>query len=66
MAHWIGAQGRVKLAKKTQQHPPLMTSSSENPKPKTDFFSVGTRSVAKSVDGSNTSLALSTGELWLK
>jgi len=45
----------------------LVTSLLGNPKPKTEkFFSVETRSLAESVDGLNTSLSLSTDELWLK
>jgi len=66
MAHWIGAQGQVKLAKKTQKHlhlwrPPQWTP---NPKRKT-FFSKWTRRLAESVEDLNNSLALSVGKLWL-
>jgi len=35
-AYWIGGQGRVKFVKKTQQHPPIVTSLPENPKHKTE------------------------------
>jgi len=40
MAHWIGAQGREKVAKK-RKTPPLVTFPAENPKHKTKkvFFS---------------------------
>ena len=40
MAHWIGAQGRVKVAKK-RKTPLLVTFPAENPKHKTKnvFFS---------------------------
>jgi len=34
-AHWIGAQDWVKLTKKSRKHAPVMTSPTENPKPKT-------------------------------
>jgi len=41
MALWIGAQGRVKVAKKRKNTPALVTSPTENPKHKTKhvFFS---------------------------
>ena len=42
-----------------------MTSPQENPKPKTEnFFWLGTRSLAESVEALNTSLATAAGELW--
>ena len=68
LAHWnwIGAQGRVKLAIKTQNHPYLWRSPKRTPNPKLNFFSVETTSRAESVDGLNTSLALAAGELWPK
>ena len=66
-AYSIGGQGRVKFAKKAQQHPPIVTSFPENPKPKTEqFASVGARGIAESAGGSNTFLALSTGDFWRK
>ena len=34
MAHWIGAQDRVQVAKKTQKTPPFVTSPVENPNTK--------------------------------
>jgi len=37
MAYCVGAQGRMKLAKK-RKTPPLMTSPIENPKPKSKTF----------------------------
>jgi len=34
MAHWVGTQGQVNLAKKSRKHAPIMMSPTENPKPK--------------------------------
>ena len=61
MAQWIGAQGQVKVAKNTptcgvpSQKPPA-----EN---ETFFFSISTTRLAESVEGLNSSLAQSPGEL---
>jgi len=38
LAHWIGAQGQIKLAKKLREHALILTSPPENPKPKTKIF----------------------------
>jgi len=65
LAHRIGVQGQVKLAIKPK-NTLLVTSPQEHPKPQNENFLVETRSLAESVDGLNTSLALSAGELWLK
>jgi len=66
MARWFGAQDQVTSAKK-RKNTPFGTSLAENPKYKTEKkVSVETRRLAKSVGGLNTSLALYTGELWLK
>jgi len=35
LAHWIGAQGRVKFAKKAKTPPLLMSPTNDNLKPKT-------------------------------
>jgi len=51
--------GPGEVAKNT----PLVTPPQENPKPK-KIFSVETGRLAESADGLNTSLALTTGELW--
>jgi len=65
MAHWIGAQGQVKLAKKTQEYPHLWRYPQRTPNPKRKtFFSISTTRLAESVDGLNSSLAQSAGELW--
>jgi len=65
MAHWFGAQGQVKFAKRSRKYTVIVTSSAENHTPKTKtFFSISTRRLAESVDGLNSSLAQSTGELW--
>jgi len=67
LAHWISAQGLIKLAIKTQKHPYLWRPSKWTPNPNLKlFFSVETRSLAESVDGLNASLAAAAGELWLK
>jgi len=34
MAHWVGAQGLVKLVKKLRKHALIVTSLTENPKKK--------------------------------
>jgi len=38
MVHWVGAQGQVTSDKKARKHAPIMTSPTENPKPKTKTF----------------------------
>ena len=38
MAHWIGAQGRVKVDKKTPKHPHLWRSPLRTPNPKRKIF----------------------------
>jgi len=50
MSQWIGAQGRVNVAKK-RKNTPLVTSPPENPKSKADkkFLSIWTRRLAESV-----------------
>ena len=62
---WFGAQGQVNSAKKSQKNAPIITSLTENTKPKTkkDIF-IQTRRLAESVKGLNISLAQSAGELW--
>jgi len=35
MAHWVGAQGLIKLTKKLRKHDPIMTLPTEKPKPRT-------------------------------
>jgi len=66
MAHWVGAQGQIKLAKKSQKHALIVTSPQKTPNPKRKkiFFSVLTGRLAGSVDALNSSLAQSAGELW--
>ena len=65
MAYWVGAQGQVKLVKKTQNHPHLRRHSHITPNAKRkSFVSILTRRLAKSVDGLNSSLAQSANELW--
>jgi len=65
MACWIDTQGQVTSVIKWQRHAPIMTSPTENPKPKMKiFFSKSTRRLSESVKGLNSSLAQSTSELW--
>ena len=65
MALWVGAQGQVTSAKTTQKHPHLLRhpQTTQNWK---KFFSIEARRLAESVDGLNTSVVLSHGELRLK
>ena len=61
MDQWVGAPGQVKIAKNT----PLMTFPPENPYRKRKiFFSILTTGLAESVEGLNSSLAQSPGELY--
>ena len=66
MAYWVGAQGQVKLAQRSRKHALSLTSSPENPKPKTKniLFLISTRRPAESVDALNSPLAQWAGELW--
>ena len=68
MAHWDSAQGQPKMAKIKQKHPYLWRppQKTSNPKRKMFFFSMSTRRLAESVDGLNSSLALTAGDLWPK
>jgi len=63
MSQWVGVQGRVKVAKKAKT-PPFVAVPKENPTLKTKhFFSISPSRLAESVDGFNSSLAQSPGEL---
>ena len=66
MGQWVGVQGKVKAAKKKQKHPHLWRSPKRTPnrKRKTFLFSISSRRLAESVDGLDSSLAQSAGELW--
>jgi len=65
MTRWVGAQDQVTSATKARKHASIVTSPTQNPKPKTKiFFLKYTRRLADSVDGLNSSLAPSFGELW--
>jgi len=65
VACWVGAQSQVNLARTSRKHAPIMMLPTENIKPKTKlFFSISSRRFAESVDGLNSSLAQSAGELW--
>jgi len=66
MARWIGAQGQVKLAKMAKTCPHCDVTNKKTPNPNPKIFLIETRRLVETVDGLNTSLALLTGELWLK
>jgi len=60
VGQWVGAQGRPKFPK----HAFFVTSPPEISPPKTkDFFSILTTRLDESVDGLDSSLAQSPGEL---
>jgi len=64
MAEWIGAQVRVKVVKKTQKHPNMWRFPRRTPNPKwTEFFSISTIRLAESVEGLNSTLGQSGGEV---
>ena len=64
MAYWDGAQGQAKMAKITRKHSYLWRSPQKNSNPKQNFFfSILTTRVAESVEGLNSSLVQSPGEL---
>jgi len=67
MAQLVGVQGQVKVAKKSQNTP---TCSGPPSEPHTEnekrFFSILSRRLAESVDGLDSSLTQSPGELWPK
>jgi len=63
MAHWIGIQGQVKLAKKSGKHAVIVTSPQKTPIPKTKIcFSLSNRRLAESVDALKSSQDQSAGE----
>jgi len=65
MFYWIGAQDWVNGAQKTQKHPHLWFPPREpQTRNKKIIFSILTRRLAESVEGFNSSLAQSAGELW--
>jgi len=57
MAHWVGAQSQAKLVKK-RETPPLMSSPTENSKPKSNkIFSISPSRLPESVEDLDSSLA---------
>jgi len=59
--------GPGKGGQKNAKTPPPVTFPPANAKPKTKiFFSMSTRTLAESVEGLNSSLALAAGDLWSK
>jgi len=63
MAHWIGAQGQVNLVKNSKTCPLCDVIKRKNKPKSNDFLKIETRRRAASIDGLNTFLVLSTGEL---
>jgi len=65
MAHWAGAQDQAKMAKIMQKRPYLWRSPQKTSNPKRKFFNlfILTASLAESVEGLNSSLAQTPGEL---
>jgi len=64
MAHWDCAQGQAKMAEITQKHPYLWRSAQKSSNPKRKIVvSILTTRLAESVEGLNSSLAQSPGEL---
>ena len=63
MAHWVGAQCQVTFAKNAQTFP-IYDVTPEKPKPKPIFLKIRTTRPTESVEGLNSSLAQSTGEVW--
>ena len=60
MDQLVGAQGQVKVTKKTQK--PILTFPQQTPNQKQKiFFLMSTRRLAKSVEVLNSSLALTAG-----
>jgi len=64
-ARWVGDQGEVKVVKKAKTCPQydvnLRKPQNQN---ETKFCSIWTRRLVESVEGLNSSLAQSSGELW--
>jgi len=61
MAHWVGVQGQIKLAKNIPPlWPPPREPQIQNEK---ILFSISTRRLAESVSGLNSFLDKSSGEL---
>jgi len=56
--------GPGKDGQKNANPPPLVASPQRTPNPKRKYFSISTRRLAESVEGYNSSLAQSAGELW--
>ena len=67
MGQLVGAQGQVKVAKKSKNTPTCDVPPA-NAKPKTNkiVFSMWTRRLAESGEGLNSSLVLAAGDLWPK
>jgi len=66
MAHWVGAQGQVNSAKKakTSTHYDVTLRRPQTQNKKKINFLIWTTRLAESVEGSNSSLAQSVGEVW--
>ena len=66
LSHSIVVQGREKKGIKTLKHSHMWRPPKKTQNWKMFFFWLGTRRLAESVEGLNTSLAAAAGELWPK
>jgi len=66
LAQWIGAQDRIKFAKKAKTPPLVMFPTGvTRPQKKKKIFSISTRRLSESVEGLNNCRAQSVSELWI-
>jgi len=63
MGQWVGVQGQAKVAKISQTCPHCDITSRKPQIQSEKFFLISTRRLAESVEGLNSSLAQSPGEL---
>jgi len=63
MGQLVGAQDRPKVANISKTFPLCKVTSRKPPESKKNFFSTSTTGLAESVEGLNSSLAQSSGEL---
>ena len=65
IACWVCAKGKVTSVRKARKPSPIMTSPTRMSKPKSkNFLKIQTRRFPEYVDGLNSYLAQSAGELW--
>jgi len=63
MDFWVGTQGQATSAKKAQKHAPCYDVTHREPQTKKQFLKIQTKGLVESVEGLNSSLAQSAGEL---